>query len=98
MSYTPDYTRIPAPAGFEMRYPEDPGPVPEYMGSDLFLGVSYDVTWNQRDGVQVIAGGDVHVQSSDILAACQDLLTLFGKVRAAEAEHAANVARAGAAR
>lgn len=94
MSVNPDSSRIPAPTGFEKCFPDDTDP--EYMHDDMVIGVSYDVTWNERDGVKLLAGGVLHVQPSDIIAAVNDLLALYIRVTNAEAEHAANVARAGA--
>lgn len=93
MSVTPDSTRLPAPTGFEKCFPDDTDPAPEYMHDDMVIGVSYDVTWNERDGVKLLAGGVLHVQPSDIIAAVNDLLALYIRVTNAEAEHAANVAR-----
>ncbi|MGW4858519.1 hypothetical protein [Kocuria palustris] len=94
MTISPQSTPIQPPTGFEKCFPDDTDPAPEYMHDDMVIGVSYDVTWNERDGVKLLAGGVLHVQPSDIIAAVNDLLALYVKVVNAEAEHAANVARA----
>lgn len=91
MTISPNPNAIQPPTGFTRIDPTDPDS--QWGADDLDVGLEYTIAWSPEHGIEIYAGLE-RVSSADIVAAINDLIACYVGVRNAEAEHAANVARA----